>query len=102
MSDERWIGPIEEHPGIYTWLKPFGVPASVWDEVAVELFGHPVGRIAPPFQLLIFSLETGRAKHEYYSREDGISDRDYVRWILESANENFETLSPGERLVLID
>ena len=102
MTDERWIGPIEKYPDIYERLKPFGVPASVWDEVAVELFGHPVGGIAPPFQLLLYEMEMGRAKPEHYERNDGETDREFVRYILEHAKENFDRLSTGEKLVMMD
>ena len=102
MSDEKWIGPIEKYPYVYEHLKGFGVPASVWDELTVEMFGHPVGGVSPEMQVFLFNLEMGKVKPEAYERGDGESDRDYVRYILENVKENFDKLSPGEKLVMID
>ena len=85
--DERKRGTVEMYPEVYEPLKQLGVPASVWDEVLQEIFNEPFGKLATPFQELLFELEMGKAD---YPRPDGINDHDYVRSIMTWAVAAFE------------
>ena len=97
--DERKRGTVEMYPEVYEPLKQLGVPASVWDEVLQEIFNEPLGRLAPPFQELLFELEIGKAN---CPRPDGINDHDYVRSILTKAVAAFEAKGADHARLMSD
>src|ERR1700744_460538 len=97
--DERKRGTVETYPEVYEPLKQLGVPASVWDEVLQEMFDEPFGRLALPFQELLFELEIGKAD---YPRPYGINDHDYVRSILTKAVAAFETKGTDHARLMSD
>ena len=90
MEDRKQRGTVEMYEEVYEPLKQLGVPASVWDEVHDEMFHEPFGKLAAPFQELLFELEVGRKGQADYPRSGDISDHEYVRFILKQAVAAFE------------
>ena len=97
--DERKRGTVETYPDVYEPLKQLGVPASVWDEVLQEIFNEPFGKLALPFQELLFELEIGKADYPW---PDGISDHDYVRSILTKAVAAFKAKGADHARLMSD
>jgi hypothetical protein len=82
---ERKPGTVETYATVYEPLKQFGIPAQVWDEVLYEMFGLPLGQVPGPMQMVLNAAKANDMPSERLTRKDGISDREYVRFILEDA-----------------
>ena len=94
---ERKPGTVEIYATVYEPLKPFGIPAQVWDEVLDEMFGLPLGQVPGPMQMIHNVAKANDLVSERLLRKEGMSDRDYVRFLLEDANAFWQTLDPIDR-----
>ncbi|WP_263418689.1 hypothetical protein [Terriglobus albidus] len=94
---ERKPGTVETYATVYEPLKPFGIPAQVWDEVLDEMFGLPLGQVPGPMQMIHNTAKANAMVAERLLRKEGMSDREYVRYLLEDANAFWQTLDPIDR-----
>ena len=88
--EDRKPGIIVTYDYVFEQLKQFSIPAEVWDDVHHELFHQPFGKLALPFQELLFDLEVGKKSSADYLRPNGMSDHDFVRGVLKQATTDLE------------
>jgi hypothetical protein len=102
MNEHRKAGTVETNPHVYEPLRQFGVSAKIWDEILEEVFGKPFGKLAGPFQNLLYEPETQRKQPSDFPRPYGFSDQVYIRGVLKQAIKEFKALDPSLRGLISD
>src|ERR1700754_3390759 len=90
-------GIVERYETVYAPLKQFGVPPDGWGEGMEEMFGPHQQRVPGAFQMLYSAAKAGERDTTDFPRKKGVSNHAYVRSILETANEYWQTLALIDR-----